>query len=155
MQFKLYVVFSLNVLAKWRLIMSKNKANKLLSKEWIENQEKERATGTFDGEAQHFSSIKKIYAKDGFVFIEVYDGAKVDKHDILGNKLKDQMMSIRDAAARAQGLNAMAHKFPKKDREVCMEIVENVIEACKEAQEQAGRIADGKSRSIITATESE
>jgi len=116
--------------------------SKEIPKEVRESQEKAKEAGSFTGEAQHFSNIKRIFAKDGFVFIEVE--AKNKQEGIHGNALKDGMLTIRDAASRATALNAMAHKFPKKDREVAMEIVDNVIAACKEAQIQAEAIAAKK-----------
>lgn len=121
---------------------------KHFSKEALEIIDNQNAEGSFQGESQHFSRIKKIYAKDGFVFVSVYPRKATD--DAMGKPLKDQMFSIREAAARAKGLNAMAHKFPQKDRDVAMEIVDNVIAACKEAQTQAEAIVDGKGKPIIT-----
>lgn len=128
--------------------MCAKKKERLTSKEITENLEKQAATGVFNGTRQSFNRIKSIHAKDGFVFVSVYPLGEGDKPD-MGNPLKDQMLSIREAAARAKGLNAMAHKLPKKDRETAMEIVDNVIAACREAQKQAEAVVDGKSKPII------
>jgi len=127
--------------------MSKRDNN--LSPELNDFREKQKDAGNFTGESQHFNNIKNVFARDGFVFVQV---KPKDKQDIeIGNTLKDQMMSIRDAASRARNLNAVAHKLPEKDRKVAMDIVENVIAACKEAKEQAEKIVDGKG-SISEAT---
>lgn len=132
--------------------MSSNHIDPNASKEAREAAERQQAAGSFTNESQHFSMIKSIFARDGFVFISVYPEAQVDRGDVdkalmseeeraaymkKGGKLKDSMLTIRDAAARACALNAMAHKFPPKDKAVAMDIVDNVIAACEEAKIQA------------------
>jgi hypothetical protein len=122
-------------------------------KEAREHQERAAASGTFTNEAQHFSRIREIFAKDGFIFVKVSDNRKEDSVDIIGTEgkvLKNQMMTIREAAARAKALNAMAHKFPPKDRAVAMEIVDNIVAACREARIQAEQIEDKKMQPAIT-----
>lgn len=112
-----------------------------------QKEEMRRAAGSFNGEAQHFSDIEKVFAKDGFVFIKV---KKRENDPAFGRKLTDKMFSIREAAGRARALNNMAHLFPEKDRKVAMDIVEATIAACKEAQAQAEKIIDKKSKPLIT-----
>ena len=116
--------------------------NQDLSPELRDFREQQADAGSFTGKNQHFSNIKNVFARDGFVFVQVKPAEQQETE--MGNKLKDQMMSIRQAASRARNLNAMAHKLPEKDRKVAMDIVEAVIAACKEAKEQAEKIADGK-----------
>ena len=96
--------------------------------------EQQRSTGTYDVETQNFSSIKRIYAKNGMVNIDVY--AKAKTKPAQGNPLRDTVLSVHDACVRAASLNEMAHKFAPKVRSTIMEIVDNVIAASREAQQQ-------------------
>lgn len=107
---------------------------KNMSKELREHHEQQAASGTFTEEKQYFENIKKIYAKAGFIHIEVYDKAKI-KPDV-GNPLRDTILSVYEACERAAALNLMAHKLPPHTRDTIMDIVDNVIASAREAQRQ-------------------
>ena len=89
----------------------------------------------FTTSAQSFNRIKAIKAVSGMVLVLV-DDERCDV-GVMTQKLKPVLMSVREAAQRAMGLNRMIGKFPaKSDKDVANEIVEATMAACKEAQRQ-------------------
>jgi len=83
---------------------------------------------------QSFSRIKRIYAKGGYVFINVDPTLIPEMHG--GKPLQNQMLTVKEAAERARELNRMACVMTAADYKMIMEIVEATIRACKEAQQQ-------------------
>jgi hypothetical protein len=94
----------------------------------------EQTTGNIRTGKQSFSRIKRIYAKDGLVHVEVDHKVIPGVHG--GRPLLNQKWSVREAAERATELNKMASVVDAADYKMLMEIVENTIRACKEAQQQ-------------------
>ena len=89
----------------------------------------------FTTSAQSFNRIKAIQAVSGMVLVLV-DDERCDV-GVMTQKLKPVLMSVREAAQRALGLNRMIGKLPaKSDKDVANEIVEATMSACKEAQRQ-------------------
>jgi hypothetical protein len=94
---------------------------------------------------QEFSKIKSIEAKDGMILI------KTNESDY---KVKDTVLTVHEAAARAKALNSMAHKFDARDRKMMDEMITEIIDRCREAQQQivkANNIPDGIKRQAIAA----
>ena len=84
---------------------------------------------------QSFNRIRDIRAVDGMVLVLVDE--KRQDEGVQSAKLKPVLMSVREAAERAIGLNRMINKFPgKSDKDTAHEIVEATVAACKEAQRQ-------------------
>ena len=89
----------------------------------------------FTTSAQSFHRIKAIRAASGMVLVLV-DDQRCDV-GVMTAPLKPVLMSVREAAQRAMGLNKMIGKFPaKSDKDSAHEIVEATMAACKEAQRQ-------------------
>jgi hypothetical protein len=85
--------------------------------------------------AQTFNRIRAIKAVDGMVLVLV-DDKRMDA-GVMTDLLKPTLMSVREAAERAQGLNRMIGKLPyKSDKDTAFEIVEATMAACREAQHQ-------------------
>jgi len=93
-----------------------------------------QTTGNVKSDKQTFSRIKRIFAKDGLVHVEVDQRVIPGEH--AGRPLMNQKWTVREAAERAVELNKMASVVNAADYKMVMEIVDNTIRACKEAQQQ-------------------
>lgn len=91
-------------------------------------------TGDKTTDKQSFSRIKRIYAKDGLVFMDVDSSLDPRAHG--GAPLLSRVLSVKEAAERAITLNKMAGAMNAADYKMVMEIVDNTIQACREAQQQ-------------------
>ena len=96
--------------------------------------------GNTKTDKQSFSRIKRIYAQDGKIFVEVDSTINPKEHG--GRPLQNQVWSVKEAATRAVELNKMASIVGAADYKMIMEIVENTTAACQEAQQQMLKPSD-------------
>ena len=89
----------------------------------------------FTTSKQTFSRIRAIKALEGLVLM-VVDERGNNAPEQAGENLKTVLMSIKEAATRAYGLNRMLGVVPEMDRDVALAIVEETIAACREAKVQ-------------------
>lgn len=92
---------------------------------------------------QNFNKIKSIDAVGGHIVVTVYD--KVDGED-KGERLTNQLWTIKEAAERASELNKIAHLLPEHEKKTALDIVEETIKKINEAktQVQLGKSSIGK-----------
>jgi len=86
---------------------------------------------------QNFTNIKAIRAVRGNIVVDVYKkGTKKSKQGAKGKAVKTTFMTVKEAVERAQALNAIALKMPEADAKDTMDLVQEIIAKCREAQEQ-------------------
>jgi len=86
-----------------------------------------------ENEKQLFNRIKSVRAEGGHVIVDVKKGFDPSYK---GRPLTTQVWTVKEAAARAKGLNELSKDLSTNEALIAMEIVTEVIAKCKEAQQQ-------------------